>query len=36
MGMDILWMAAIALLWALMARLALAFDKLAPSKGARS
>ena len=36
MGMDMVWIAAIVLLWAVMAALALAFDKLAPSKGARS
>ena len=36
MGMDMVWIAAIALLWAVMAGLVLAFDKLTPSRGARS
>ena len=35
MGTDIVWMAAIALLWAVMAGLVLAFEKLAPRVGAR-
>jgi hypothetical protein len=35
MGMDVLWIAAIALLWAVMAGLVLAFEKLAPRAGAR-
>ncbi|MDB5895472.1 MAG: hypothetical protein JWQ88_3003 [Rhodoferax sp.] len=35
MGMDVLWTAAIAGLWTVMAGLVLAFDKLAAPKGAR-
>jgi hypothetical protein len=35
MGMDVIWIGAIALLWTAMVWLVLAFQKLAPSQGVR-